>query len=57
MVKDYKDTLDCQGCGIVLRTLTMREAQMIAHDPYKFVFYCHTCKQEVLEQVAKGIVV
>lgn len=33
-------TLDCELCGEVVRTLTQKEYEEVAHNPYNFIVYC-----------------
>ena len=37
-------TLDCQDCGVVLRRLTLAEAQQVAANPYNFIVFCRNCQ-------------
>jgi len=46
-----KPTLDCQGCGDILRYLTPKEAQMVEHRPYDYVAYCRTCQMFLQEEL------
>ncbi len=41
-----RGTLDCQGCGDVLKVLTPGEAQRVALRPYDFVVYCTICVKD-----------
>ena len=37
-------TLDCQGCGDVIRKLTLAQARRVALRPDDFVVYCARCQ-------------
>lgn len=36
-------SLECQGCGKVIKILTEYENQQVADNPYNFVGYCESC--------------
>ena len=38
--------LECQDCGVVLRELTLAEAQQVAANPYNFIVFCKLCQRD-----------
>lgn len=45
MIQMFEDpVLECQDCGIVLRTLSPAEAQKVAANPYNYIALCMLCR-------------
>lgn len=40
MVMITDPVLECQTCGVVVRELSLAEAQKVAENPYAFIVYC-----------------
>ena len=41
-------TIDCQGCGKVMRRLDESERREVAVRPYDFVWWCWDCRRQGL---------
>lgn len=44
-MRDQEPILECQDCGAYLKTLSPREQQLVAANPYDYVFYCRVCRK------------
>lgn len=49
-----RPSLDCQDCGVHVRTLSAAEAQLVAAHPYNYIVYCPRCQAELREELLNG---